>query len=210
MPSQDQEHDHIEIIEPAVIFLSGPIDEQHLQICGTLLSYHYDESFKDPIQMVINSPGGMCTISWSIIDVMNFIRLPVHTIALGTVASAGADIFINGDHRTIGEHSELMLHAHSGGMSGEYDKLMASIKAHDMEHDKRVTHYALNSNCKTSTEAQKVFFDTPGNDLWLTPKEVLKHGLCDSIAKTDKSKRRKRLGPLAAPNKKATSRTKKK
>jgi ATP-dependent Clp protease protease subunit len=180
--------------ERAILFLNGPISDNHLNVCASLLDYHYRKDFNDPITLIINSDGGACSIGWSIIDTMNFIRLPVHTTALGTVASMAADIFVNGDHRTIGEHSTLLIHPHSVMRYGSFNQLVANHKMDHIEHTRRVAHYLNNSKYNTKKDVEEQLFTTKGDDLWLTPEEVLNHGLCDKIAKTDKAKRRKVFG----------------
>ena len=189
--ASEEEEEVGELRERAILFLNGEIDQNHLQICATLLNYHFTEDFNEPIQLIINSDGGNCSIGWSIIDVMNFIRLPIHTIALGVVASMAADIFANGDTRTIGEHSTLMIHPHSAVRFGSHSSLLASSRADAIEHNRRLTHYVNNSKYKSTKEVEEKLFTTRGDDLWLTPEEVLEHGLCDEIAVADRSKRRK-------------------
>lgn len=178
-----------QIQERAILMISGPIEHQHLGICIELLNYHYKEDFNDPITLLINSPGGQCTIGWAIIDTMDFIRLPIHTVCIGQAASMAADIFVNGDERTMGFKSHLMVHSHSNLIGGTHNKLIASLKGDQLEHDRRVDHYTRNSKHKTASKVQEVFFSTPGEDLYLTPQECLKLGLTDEITKPKKRKR---------------------
>jgi len=180
--------------ERAILFLSGDIERSHLEICGALLNWHYTDGFNEPIYLIINSNGGDCSIGWSIIDMMNYVRLPIYTIAIGIVASMAADIFANGDHRTIGEHASLMIHPHSAVRFGSHSQLVAHARADDLEHNRRLAHYANNSKYNTVKDVQENLFNTMGDDLWLSPDEALEHGICDEIARTDKSKRRKAFG----------------
>jgi len=190
-PEEEEEPRGIELVDRAIVFLTGPIDRNHLQICSALLNYHYAEDFNDPIHLIINSDGGDCSVGWSIIDMMNYIRLPVYTTAIGVVASMGADIFVNGDQRTIGEHSTLMIHPHSAMRFGSYSTLIANTKLDTIEHNRRLAHYLNNSKYNSSKSVEEKLFLTRGDDLWLTPQEVLDHGLCDEIATSHKRKRRK-------------------
>src|SRR5690348_1289467 len=96
---QTREQQAAEVLkERATLILSGSIRSGHMGICHELLNYHYREDFDDHITLIINSPGGLCAIGWAIIDVMNFIRHPVHTVCVGMAGSMAADIFVNGDY----------------------------------------------------------------------------------------------------------------
>lgn len=177
--------------ERAIILLSGAIGDNHLSLTHQLLELHYTPGFNEEIQLLINSPGGDASVGWAIIDVMNYIRLPIHTVALGYVCSMAADIFVNGDTRTMGEHSTLMVHPHSTGQYGTHHQLIAAAKGNTIEHHRRLVHYQNNSKYTTFDEVQKELFNVLGDDLYLSPEECMKHGLCDEIAVPNKGKRRK-------------------
>lgn len=175
----------------AILMLTGPISNGHLGICHELLSYHYNSEYNDAITLLINSPGGSCDVGWAIVDVMNFIRLPVHTVCIGLAASMAADIFVNGDHRVMGEHSTLMIHPHSSISAGSHSKLIASLKGDIIEHNRRVQHYVTNSKYNSIEAVEKHLVGTKGEDLYLSPDECLKHGLTDEIAISTKKAKRK-------------------
>lgn len=199
--------------DKAIVFLNGDIGPGHLAICSELLNYHYSD-FDGEIQLLINSDGGHVSVGWAIVDVMNFIRLPVRTVALGMCCSMAADIFVNGDERVMGEHATLMIHPHSAGRIGSYSDLLAAQKMDDIEHTRRMLHYLNNSDLKTLDDVEEILFSTRGDDLFLTPDECISHGLCDSIARTDKAKRRKEyrtyLGTSGKPVKASATRRRKK
>jgi ATP-dependent Clp protease protease subunit len=176
----------------AIHLISGEIGEDHLDLCNELLAYHFTPEFKGAVTLIINSPGGSCEVGWAIIDVMNFVRYPIQTVAVGTVASMAADIFAHGDFRVIGENSTIMIHPHSSAGVGSHTHLIATYKGDLIEHERRLKHYTINSKYKTPDEVQKALFSTPGDDLYLTPKEVLAHGLADEIAVVDKEARRQK------------------
>lgn len=182
----------------AILILAGEIQGGHLGIVQELLHLHYTESFNDHITMLINSPGGSTDIGWAIVDVMNFIRLPVHTVCIGMAASMAADIFANGDHRVMGEHSTLMIHPHSSISAGTHNRLIASLKGDLIEHNRRLQHYVTNSKYETADDVESLLFSTKGDDLWLTPQECLEHGLTDAIATSDKKRKRRKAPAIGA------------
>ena len=125
---------------------------------------------------------------------MNFVKFPIHTIALGVVASMAADIFANGDHRIAGEHSTVMIHPHMSIRMGSHSNLLANAKSDEIEHNRRLVHYLNNSKYSTIKEVEENLFGVRGDDHWLTPEESLEHGICDEIAKSNKRKRSKQYG----------------
>ncbi len=191
---QTKEQQAAEVLKDrAVLVLAGPIRQAHMGICYELLNYHYRDDFDDHITLVINSPGGSCAIGWAIVDTMNFIRHPVNTVCVGIAASMAADIFVNGDHRTMGEHSTLMIHPHSSLSMGSHSKLIANIKGDVIEHNRRIHHYLSNSKYKTLEKVEATLTGTKGDEVYLTPQETLQHGLADEIAySSKKNKRRKK------------------
>lgn len=180
---EEDQHRNKLLQQNAILMLSGPISSHHLGLAQELLSYHYREDFNNPITLLINSPGGSCEIGWAIVDVMNFIRLPVNTVVIGMAASMAADIFANGDHRTMGQHSTLMVHSHSSIVGGDYTKLISTMKGETIEYNRRLQHYITNSKYKTKQEIEDVFFKH--GDLYLTPTETLEHGLADAISQSN-------------------------
>jgi ATP-dependent Clp protease, protease subunit len=192
----------------AVVMLSGEIGEHHRSLINTLLEFHFNPNFNDPITLLINSDGGDASVGWAIIDVMNFIRLPVHTVSLGYVCSMAADIFVNGDVRTIGEHSTLMIHPHTSGTVGNFHTLIASQRGDIIEHTRRVNHYLSNSKYKTEEAVNVNLLGVSGGDLYLTPEEVIEHGLADEIARTSENKRNKRHNLLPSGSKTNSSKSK--
>jgi ATP-dependent Clp protease protease subunit len=220
-PSPEDDDSSSEVDSRAILMLSGEIGEQHRGIINNLLELHYNSSFNEPVTLLINSDGGDASVGWAIIDVMNFIRLPVNTVALGYACSMAADIFVNGDKRTMGEHATLMIHPHSSGAIGNHHSLIATQRGDMIEHTRRVNHYLSNSKYETEEEINATLLGVLGGDVYLTPQEVLEHGLCDEIALTSEDKRRKRhhllpagpktparkSKPRKSPSKKPTKRT---
>ena len=86
-------------LEQRKIFLWGPVDDDSAQdIVSKLL---YLESIKpgEKITFFINSPGGMVTSGFSILDTMNLISSPVSTVCMGLAASMGSLLLSAGEKR---------------------------------------------------------------------------------------------------------------
>lgn len=90
-----------------------------------------------PIELYLTTYGGLVHAAFAVVDVIRALRVPVHTIVLGYVASAGTLISLAGEKRFITPNAFLMIHEIRGGFWGkasdarvEYEnvtKLMAHI-----------------------------------------------------------------------------------
>lgn len=151
-----------------------------------MLVLHFDEQFEDDIQIVLNSPGGYCDAGWAFIDTMKFIKNQVVTVAVGEICSMATSIFISGEERVMSPNSTAMIHQYSGYAEGNYGDLVAGRKAEDMEAAKSIRHLIENSKYKTEADVKKYLLKE--HDHWMSPKEMKKHGLCDSISKQKRKK----------------------
>ncbi len=166
--------------ERAVLILDREITKQTLaRVSAKLLAYHFDERYKDPIQLILNSPGGYLDATWAFIDVMDSIRLPIRTIAMGEIVSAAAMIFVAGDERVMSPNSSAMIHHFSTMAGGSYPELVASRKSEDLQATRIVDHFIKHSKYRTAKEVEdKILLS---HDNWLSPKEMKAHGLCDVV-----------------------------
>lgn len=78
------------LLRERIIFLNGEVnDAVSALVCAQLL-FLEAESPKKPIQLYINSPGGVVTSGFAMYDTMRYIRAPVHTLCMGTARSMGS------------------------------------------------------------------------------------------------------------------------
>lgn len=76
-----------------------------------------------PIKLFITSPGGLVYQAFMVIDTMLSMKVPVHTVCKGMVASAGTLISLAGKKRFITEHSYMLIHQISSGMWGKFAEM---------------------------------------------------------------------------------------
>ena len=70
------------LLRERIIFLTGPInDETASLICAQLL-FLESENPEEPINLYINSPGGLVTAGLAMYDTMQYIKCPVHTVCI--------------------------------------------------------------------------------------------------------------------------------
>ena len=80
------------LLKERIIFIGSPIDDYVSSlVIAQLLFLEAEDSDKD-INMYINSPGGVITSGFGILDTMNYIKPEISTICLGQAASMAAVI----------------------------------------------------------------------------------------------------------------------
>ena len=174
-----------------IFFFNEEITKRSMSSLSTkLLELHYDTKFNDEIQLYLNSPGGHLDATWAFIDLMQSIRLPIRTIAMGEIASGATMIFVTGDTRDMSPNSSAMIHHLSAGAIGNYPELVASRKWQDFETQKIIKHFMRFSNLKT----QKAVLESIliNQDNYLEPAEMKKLGLCDNVLTLRKQRLKKK------------------
>lgn len=141
---------------------------------------NFSEERPELLNLIITSPGGDLNAAFALIDVMKGSAIPVRTIGLGQIASAGLMIFIAGQQgqRILTPNTSILSHQYSWGAVGKEHELFATVKEFDLTTKKMVAHYK-----KCSGMDEKAIRETllPPQDVWLSPVEAKKYGLCDEI-----------------------------
>ena len=114
---------------------------------------------------------------------MKMSRIPVHTIAMGLAASCGVLTLMAGvkGHRYITQNTSVMSHTYAWGSSGKEGELYAKVKEFEMASGRMLTHY---KKCTGKSESYIRKHLLPHTDQWLSPEEVIKHGVADQIVET--------------------------
>jgi len=162
-----------------ILFLGTEINSDVANIVNSQLLYLQTENPSKPITMYINSPGGSVYDGMSIYDVAKFISCPVATTCCGTAASMAAVLLASGDKgmRNALPHSQIMLHAPSGG-TGRVTAPDMRIAAQEMEKCEKMLYTVLAENMDKDYDYVKKICD---RDFWLTPEEAVREGVIDSI-----------------------------
>lgn len=189
MAENDKEKKDRGLTDYGIIYLSGPIQEGTAEgVCKQIIEYNIKGDVNQ-IQMVINSPGGACSAGFSIIDIMEWSRIPIYTTGIGMIASMGLLVFMTGERgrRVVTPRTSILSHRFSAFSFGTHSQLIAGRKEEDLEHDRIVQHYLTYSNMASQDELEKYLLRDV--DTWLTPDEAIQYGLADLIEQP-----RRRLG----------------
>jgi len=180
MGKREDENEEI-LRNRGIILLTGGIDvEMAARIYGEIIAYN-TEGKVEQIQMIVNSLGGECSAGFSIIDMMESSRIPVHTFGIGEIASMGLMVFMAGARgkRMITPRTSILSHRFSGGTGGNHSQMVACRKEQDMMHDRIVNHYLQCTSVMTREELESTLLLPV--DTWLSPEEALLYGIADIV-----------------------------
>tara|TARA_B100001989_G_scaffold139885_1_gene99304 strand:+ start:1291 stop:1887 length:597 start_codon:yes stop_codon:yes gene_type:complete len=171
------------LLKERIIFLGTPIDDYVSSlVIAQLLFLEAEDSEKD-IYMYINSPGGVVTSGFGILDTMNYIKPNISTICMGQAASMAAVLLSSGTKgkRMILENSRVMIHQPLGGVSGQ---------ASDIEiHTKEILYLRDKLNkilSKNTGQSIKTIEKDTNRDNFMSSEKALSYGLVDEIIKSKK------------------------
>ena len=150
------------------------------QVVEWIFEANFAEEKPKLLNLIITSPGGDLNAAFALIDVIRGSSIPVRTIGLGQIASAGLMIFIAGHKgmRMLTPNTSILSHQYSWGAYGKEHELFATVKEFDLTTAKMIEHY---KKCSGITEKKIREVLLPPQDVWLSPQEAKKLGLCDDI-----------------------------
>ncbi|MBQ2805193.1 MAG: ATP-dependent Clp endopeptidase proteolytic subunit ClpP [Clostridia bacterium] len=166
------------LLEERVIFLSGEITDEVVNLVVAQLIYLESKDPTKDISLYINSPGGSVTAGFAIYDTMQYIKCDVATICMGMAASMGAFLLSSGakGKRFALPNSEIMIHQVLGGSQGQ----ASDVEIHTrqlLKMKKRLnTLFAQN----VGKQVEDVEKDTD-RDNYLTAEEAKAYGIVDEV-----------------------------
>ena len=164
-----------------IYLLFGEIDsEKVMDCCAWIISENTADVPADVLNIVINSPGGSLTDAFALISIMEGSEIPIRTVGIGEVVSAGLLLLMSGTKglRCVDKTAEIMSHHFSAGSTGTYHELQNISKQYSAVDSRIVNHY---KKCTGLTEKEIREKLIPTHDVYLTAKEAIKLGLVDVI-----------------------------
>ena len=125
------------LLRERIVFLSGEVNDAMASlVCAQLLFLEADNP-KKPIDLYINSYGGVVTSGLAMYDTMQFIKAPVRTLCVGTARSMGSFLLMAGEpgERAALPNASLHVHQPLGGFQGQASDIL--IHAEDILQTKR-------------------------------------------------------------------------
>lgn len=168
------------LTENRKVWISGTIDEKNAFDAINQMLVMDMESDKE-ITILISSPGGAVNDGLAIYDVINTLRSPVRTIAIGTVASMASILFSAGDKgkREILPSARIMIHDPRILGNGS---VMTASQVIELGKDLQTTKNKINSILaeKCGKDLKEVNEDTLV-DKYMSAEEAIEYGIADAI-----------------------------
>ena len=161
-----------------IIFLGVPIDSDVANIIQAQLLFLESVDSHADIQIYLNSPGGQVYAGLGIYDTMQLVAPEVATICTGMAASMAAVLLTAGakGKRSVLPHSRVLIHQPMGGAEGQASDI--EIAANQIKKLKNELYDIIAHHSGQSLE--RIVKDAD-RDYWMTAREAVDYGMCDSI-----------------------------
>jgi ATP-dependent Clp protease protease subunit len=170
------------LLKERIIFVGTPINDQIANLTVAQLLYLDSESSEKPIQMYVNSPGGVVYSGLGVYDTMQYVGSPVETICMGVAASMGAVLMAAGEdgQRACLPNARIMIHQPMGGAEGQASDIQ--IQAQEVGWLKKRLYQILAHHTDQSFERIE---DDADRNYWMSAEEAKDYGLVDNILNSD-------------------------
>lgn len=166
------------LLKERIICVMGPITDDTSALVIAQLLFLQSEEPRKPVQMYINSPGGVVSSGLGIYDTMQHISAPVSTWCVGQAGSMGSLLLAAGAPglRHSLPNSRIMIHQPSGGVRGQATDIQ--IQADEILGLKR----RLNAiYAKHTGQPVEVVEKAMERDKYLSPEEAKEFGIIDHV-----------------------------
>lgn len=161
------------------IFLLGEVNQDMAN--SFMLQMLYLEQSEEPIDIIINSPGGEVTAGLLIYDLIQAGKNEINLYCAGLAASMAAIILASGTkgHRFILPHSKVMIHEPliQGGIGGSATSIR-NISDSILETRKMMNEILAKHTGKSVQEID----EATAFDNYMNSEQAIAFGLCDQIA----------------------------
>lgn len=156
--------------------LFSPIDEDTTNNLVAQLLYASTVGW-DEVDLYINSPGGLVSGLFSILDTIESINTKVNTICVGEASSAAAVLLACGYKRSATKRSRIMYHDLSYGCRGSYKDVQIHVNETTIMRDNIADILAQYTKLsRTEVEAQLM-----DRNRFYSPEEAIEIGALDYI-----------------------------
>lgn len=166
------------LLRERIIFLNGEVNDAVAALVCAQLLFLEAENPRKPIQLYVNSPGGVVTSGLAMYDTMQYIRAPVHTLCMGTARSMGSFLLMAGapGERAALPNASILIHQPSGGFQGQASDML--IHAEEILRTKQRMTRLYAEHCGRTVEEFERAMD---RDRFMTAEEAMEWGLIDRI-----------------------------
>ncbi|HLE14041.1 MAG TPA: ATP-dependent Clp protease proteolytic subunit [Anaerolineales bacterium] len=174
------------LLRNRIIFIGDEIDDRTANLVVAQLLYLSNQDPEAPIQMYIQSPGGVIYAGLAIYDAMQMIPNPIATLAIGITASFGTVLLAAGSHgqRYALPHATIHMHQPLGGAQGQVTEIQ--IQAREILRLKNSLNEIIARH--TGQPLEVIERDTE-RDFYMSAAQAVNYGLIDHVMEIPESKR---------------------
>jgi len=163
--------------ENRIYYVDYEIDESVLDIQRSIININIedkniDAKDRNPIVIMLDTPGGLLSETMSLAMTMIMSKTPVITLNIGTAYSGGFILLLAGHKRYALKYAKAMCHTGSGGVSGTYEQTEAAQKLYKKQVDEMGEYILDRSNID-----EKLFKRNKSKDWYLDNEECIKYGI---------------------------------
>lgn len=166
------------LLRNRIVFVGEEINDQTANIIVAQLLYLSREDDQAPIQMYINSPGGVIYSGLAIYDTMQIIPNPITTLAVGVTASFGTVLLTAGTkgQRYALPHATIHMHQPLGGAQGQATEI--EIQAREII---RLKSRLIDIMAQHTGKSREVIERDTERDFFMNAEQAVEYGLVDHV-----------------------------
>jgi ATP-dependent Clp protease protease subunit len=171
------------LLKDRTIFCNTQIEPGMVSSIIAQLLFLESESSTAPITMFVMSNGGSVDAGLALVNTMDYISAPVHTVGMGMIASMGSFIAMSGakGHRFLLPDTRTLVHQPSGGLNQSQASDIARYAEEMIKTKTMLTQrYVDNSGYKDYDFWDKLL----DRDTILDAQTAVEYGLADKIIKS--------------------------
>lgn len=134
---------------------------------------------EDPIYLILYTPGGSVMAGLELINYMNTLRRPVHSVAI-FAASMGFHILENSPVRYVTKYATVMSHRAAGGFEGDIPQQVTSRLNHVIQLVGKMDEQVVSRTNGKFTK--KSYQELIRDEYWVVGDNTIKDGFADEVA----------------------------
>lgn len=159
------------------VSLFGPVDRSSIGgVMHELNRLSQVGKKEDPIYLVLYTPGGSVGAGLELIEYMNTLRRPVHSVAI-FAASMGFHILQNSPVRYVTKYATVMSHRASGGFEGDIPQQVNSRLNHIIQLVGRMDDQVISRTKGKYTRSS--YMELIRDEYWVVGANTIKDGFAD-------------------------------
>jgi ATP-dependent Clp protease protease subunit len=183
------EQTHSQALADAGMYVfMGEVDQENIKpiVEWILHENHVTKKKRKELLLMVCSEGGDMGAAFALIDVMHSSTIPVKTVGLGVIASAGLLIFIAGTkgRRVLTPNTSILSHQFSWSSEGKAHELFATMREFELTQARMVAHYEACTGLDSDQIRKHLL---PPQDIWLSAEEALALSICDHVSAVTKT-----------------------